>query len=209
VTREDGKGGGQEQVLWGKGASGVRTGDEHAALGVIVLHGRDMQASDLAPFANALGPGLFVFPQAAGNRWWSSPDHGSERAAARAELATICAGMDRAPSKLVLVGFSQGAMLAMDFVLHGGVRPAALVLLSSCTIAPADWTPRAPELAGLRVLVAHGTTDAELPFARGEELRDFARGGGAEVTWLPFEGGHEIPMVVWRALRKLLIEVGA
>ena len=185
----------------------ITAGDPTAPLGVIVLHGRDMQASDLSPFASALGPGLFVFPQARGNRWWSSPDHGFERAAARAELATVCAAMDRPPSQLVLAGFSQGGMLAMDFVLHGGLRPAALVLLSSCTIAPADWTPRASQLAGLRVLVAHGQHDAELPFARGEELRDFARAGGANVTWLPFDGGHEIPLVVWRALRRLLAEL--
>ena len=95
-------------------------------------------------------------------------------------------------------------MLAMDYVLHGGRRPDALALLSSTRIAIADWQPRAAALAKLPVLVAHGRADAELAFAAGEQLRDFAAAGGADVTWLPFDGGHEMPFVVWRALRKLI-----
>jgi phospholipase/carboxylesterase len=27
---------------------------------------------------------------------------------------------------------------------------------------------------------------------------------GARVFWVPFDGGHEIPLVVWRGLRKFL-----
>jgi phospholipase/carboxylesterase len=54
------------------------------------------------------------------------------------------------------------------------------------------------------VLVAHGTSDAELSLTAGELLRDFAVAGGAQVTWLPFDGGHELPLVVWRALRTQL-----
>ena len=64
--------------------------------------------------------------------------------------------------------------------------------------------PRAAQLAGLRVLVAHGRDDRELSFAAGELLRDFAIAGGADVLWLPYDGGHELPLVVWRALKKLL-----
>ncbi len=105
--------------------------------------------------------------------------------------------------RCVLVGFSQGGMLAMDYVLHGG-RVDALALLSSTRIAFGDWQPRLAFLAGLPVLVAHGRADAELSFAAGEGLRDAAMAGGADVTWLPFEGGHEIPLVVWRGLRHFL-----
>jgi phospholipase/carboxylesterase len=212
------------------GLDAIAVGDEQAPLAVIVLHGRQMQASDLAPFAHSLGTrAYFVFPDAPlaaeprGRTWWpvdsearmrrlaSGPMDLSEmdppgRAEARALLdAVVRALTDGAPARrIVLVGFSQGGMLAMDYVLHDGVRPAALALLSSTRIAIADWTPRAPRLAGLPVLVAHGRGDAELSFASGEGLRDFAVAGAADVTWLPFDGGHELPLVVWRALRKLL-----
>ncbi|MEO6688976.1 MAG: hypothetical protein ABIS07_13165, partial [Dokdonella sp.] len=105
--------------------------------------------------------------------------------------------------RLVLVGFSQGGMLAMDYTLHDGC-PDALVLLSSSRIAFSDWEPRLRRLAGLPVLVAHGHADAELAFAAGENLRDAAIAGGAVVSWVPFDGGHEIPLVVWRSLRQFL-----
>ncbi len=209
--------------------AGLRTiaiGDPAAALAVVVLHGRMMEAADLAPFAHSLGvAGYFLLPDGPlaatprGRSWW--PVDSEERARARAQgpldlyamepagrvearalLAEICAtiGRDR---RVALVGFSQGGMLAMDYALHHP-RPAALALLSSSCIAAADWTPRLPELRGLPVLVSHGRSDLELAFAAGERLRDAALAGGAAVTWVPFDGGHEIPLVVWRALRRFL-----
>lgn len=204
------------------GLRALAVGDEAAPLAVVVLHGRQMQASDLAPFAHSLGvPAYFVFPDAPlpaeprGRTWWpvdsearirrlaSGPMELSAmdpagRAEARERLEALCRELAR---PIALVGFSQGGMLAMDHVLHGGTRPQSLALLSSTRIAIADWQPRAHVLAGLPVLVAHGHADMELAFVAGELLRDFAIAGGAQVTWLPFEGGHEIPLVVWRALR--------
>jgi phospholipase/carboxylesterase len=218
------------------GLRALAVGDERADLAVIVLHGRQMQASDLAPFAHSLGvPAYFVFPDAPlpaeprGRTWWPVDSEArmrrlaggpmelsamdpEGRAEARALLEAACKqlvashaahGAGRA-RRIVLIGFSQGGMLAMDHVLHGGTRPQALALLSSTRIAINDWQPRADKLAGLPVLVAHGHADAELAFHAGELLRDFAIGGGAQVTWLPFDGAHEIPLVVWRALRTLL-----
>ena len=123
----------------------------------------------------------------------------------RVEARALLEGLVRSLARrFVLVGFSQGGMLAMDHVLHDGTRPEALALLSSTRIAIADWQPRAARLDGLPVLVAHGRSDAELAFVAGELLRDFAEAGGARVTWLPFDGGHELPLVVWRALRTQL-----
>ena len=207
------------------GLTAITVGDEHAELAVVVLHGRQMEAADLAPFAHSLGvPAYWVFPDAPlpaeprGRTWWpvdsearmrrlaSGPMELSAmdppgREEARSQLAALITALAR---RFVLVGFSQGGMLAMDYVLHDGTRPEALVLLSSTRIAIADWQPRADRLADLPVLVAHGHADQELAFTAGELLRDFASGGGARVTWLPFEGAHEIPLVVWRALRGLL-----
>jgi phospholipase/carboxylesterase len=54
------------------------------------------------------------------------------------------------------------------------------------------------------VLVSHGELDDDLAFSAGERLRDFVAAAGAVVTWVPFAQGHEIPLVVWRRVRKLL-----
>jgi phospholipase/carboxylesterase len=204
----------------------ILEGDPGSPLVVIALHGRMMEAADLAPFARSLGVAAhFVFPDAPivvaprGRSWW--PVDSEERArrvaagpmdlhamdpAGRAEARALLADLIArfADRRIALVGFSQGGMLAMDYVLHADTPPAALALLSSSRIAWDDWQPRLPRLAGLPVLVAHGTADAELAFSAGEGLRDAATAGGAAVAWLPFDGPHEIPLVVWRALRKFL-----
>ena len=61
-----------------------------------------------------------------------------------------------------------------------------------------------PALRGLPVLVSHGEADDDLAFSAGEALRDCLAAAGAAVDWVPFAQGHEIPLVVWRRLRKLL-----
>lgn len=201
----------------------VECGDPASSLVVVMLHGRNMRAADLAPFGASLGTDAhFVFPDAPlaaepGHTWWPVDSEArlreqgardlftmdpAGRSEARAMLGALCHEV-AAGKRLALVGFSQGGMLAMDHVLHGG-RVDALALLSSTRIAFDEWLPLLPRLAGLPVLVAHGREDEELSFAAGEALRDAALAGGAEVTWLPFDGGHGIPLPVWRALRKFL-----
>jgi phospholipase/carboxylesterase len=208
------------------GLSAIAIGDPDATTVVVMLHGRSMLAADLAPFAHALGePAYFVFPDGPlaaaprGRSWWPvdaearaqalmvgpADLHALDppgRAAARRRLSLLCEEV-ASNRRIVLSGFSQGGMLAMDHVLHGG-RVDALALLSSSRIAFGDWQPRLKQLAGLNMLIAHGRFDEELAFAAGEALRDACIRGGADVSWLPFDGAHEIPLVVWRALRQLL-----
>jgi phospholipase/carboxylesterase len=110
---------------------------------------------------------------------------------------------------LVLGGFSQGGMLTCDSVVRAGVAAlevAALALFSASRIAFDEWEPLLGQ-AGLRelpVLVSHGERDDDLAYSAGEALRDCLAGAGAAVDWVPFPDGHEIPLVVWRRLRRLL-----
>lgn len=108
------------------------------------------------------------------------------------------------PGPPILGGFSQGAMLSLDFALHASVPVAALLQLSGAPLGIDAWRPLFPRLSGLPVFASHGRTDPDLSFAAAERLKDELAAAGAEVTWVPFEGGHEIPLVVWRALRKFL-----
>jgi phospholipase/carboxylesterase len=102
--------------------------------------------------------------------------------------------------KLVLGGFSQGAMLALDVALHRDTPPDGLILLSGTIVAASEWTPRMARLAGVPVVMSHGKRDALLPFAIAEALRDQLRAAGATVDWQPFIGGHEIPALVLDAV---------
>ncbi|HEU0036637.1 MAG TPA: hypothetical protein VFQ53_38755 [Kofleriaceae bacterium] len=108
------------------------------------------------------------------------------------------------PDKLVLGGFSQGAMLALDVALHRERAPSSLLLMSGTLLAESEWQPRMAKLAGVPVLLSHGRNDGLLPFSTAEVLRDRLREAGAVVDWHPFLGGHEIPMIVVRAAAELL-----
>lgn len=105
---------------------------------------------------------------------------------------------------LVLGGFSQGAMLALDVALHRAAPPAGLILMSGTLIAEAVWQPRLPTLAGVPVMMSHGRSDMLLPFAVAEILRDQLVAAGAAIDWQPFSGGHEIPRAVITAADALL-----
>jgi phospholipase/carboxylesterase len=104
----------------------------------------------------------------------------------------------------IIGGFSQGGMLALDWVLRGNQRVDGLALLSTSRLALSEWEPQRERLRNLPVFLSHGATDRDLAFAAGERLRDFLLESAAQLTWTPFEGGHEIPLVVWRGLRKFL-----
>jgi phospholipase/carboxylesterase len=201
----------------------------HATL-IVMLHGYAMTADDLAPFGRSLGiPARYLFPQAprtavpAGRAWWpiDAAARGTHRqrgprdlteetpeglARAREELDDyIVTCRERfQPQRLLLAGFSQGGMLACDWLLHCARPLDALLLLSASRLNAAAWDAQRSRLRDLPVFVSHGRRDPDLSFAAGERLRDFAAGAGARVTWVPFEGGHEIPLSVWRSVRKFM-----
>jgi phospholipase/carboxylesterase len=106
--------------------------------------------------------------------------------------------------RLVLGGFSQGAMLSLDVALHRPAPPAGLILMSGTLIAEAVWRPRMPSLAGVPVMISHGRRDPLLPYHAAEILRDRLIEAGAAVDWQPFVGAHEIPRVAIDAAGKLL-----
>jgi phospholipase/carboxylesterase len=138
-------------------------------------------------------------------------DHPHGLAAARKQFGQFLAAVTAearpggtASRKIVIGGFSQGGMLALDWALRGSQRVDGLALLSTSRLALSEWEPQRERLGNLPVFLSHGATDRDLAFAAGERLRDFLLESAAQLTWTPFEGGHEIPLVVWRGLRKFL-----
>jgi phospholipase/carboxylesterase len=97
------------------------------------------------------------------------------------------------PGKVVLGGFSQGAMLSLDVALRSSHALAGLVLMSGTHIAANEWAPRLAGRRSLPVLMSHGREDPILPFAIDEELRATLVAAGLTVEWVPFTGGHGIP----------------
>ena len=197
---------------------------------VILLHGYAMRPADLSPFAHSLGVvAKFYFPRGAhsvpdrGYAWWGIDEEArasalkqgprdladaypASRPAAGAAIDSFLQEVSRGGdgSFTVLGGFSQGGMLACDTVLRTSVAIDGLVMMSASRIAIGDWQEHRARLDGMPVLVSHGKLDSDLGFSAGERLRDWLIDAGALVTWVPFEGGHEIPLIVWRELRRFL-----
>lgn len=214
----DGSGGGDGPLvvlLHGFGAPG----DDLVPLG-------DVYARAMGPAASARGPVRFAFPAAplsldlspGARAWWMidlarfevAVNSGSTRdladdvpdglAPARerisAMLDALQAELGIAGSRVVLGGFSQGAMLSCDVALRSDRPLAGLVLLSGTFLCRPEWTPLLAARAGLPVFQSHGRQDPLLPFSLADELATALRGAGLEVDWLPFAGGHEIPPAV-------------
>jgi phospholipase/carboxylesterase len=112
-----------------------------------------------------------------------------------------------AAGKMVLGGFSQGGMLALDVALHSAVALAGLVVLSGTHIAAREWAARFEARRGLPVFMSHGRADEILPFRVAEGLRGTLTAQGLPVEWVPFQGGHGIPPAVADAVGAFLSRV--
>lgn len=201
---------------------------------VVLLHGFCGLAEDLAPFARSLGvSGRFVVPHGLvdmaprglrGRAWWPIDVDARDAAIARGEPRDLSAfvpeGLTEARhaigelldelarespgSPVVLGGFSQGGMLSCDLALRTDYPLAALAIFSGARIAAREWGPRLATRAGLPVFMSHGRADPDLSFVAAESFKDDLVAAGLRAQWCPFDGGHEIPLVVLRAFKKFL-----
>ena len=170
--------------------AGEPLGQARAAL--VLLHGRGGSAADILALAGELAPPgcASLAPQAAGHTWYpysflmpierNEPHLSSALAAVRAVLAGVAeAGIP--PERTALLGFSQGACLALEFAARHARRYGAVVAFSGGLIGP-DGTPRdyAGTLDGTPVFIGGSDVDAHIPLARMEEsARVLERLGGA------------------------------
>ncbi|MFZ4628706.1 MAG: alpha/beta hydrolase [Blastocatellia bacterium] len=97
------------------------------------------------------------------------------------------------PSRVFLLGFSQGAMMALQLALtHPGLA-AGVVALSGRALPNLDQQLSNPEaLRGFPIFVAHGTIDAVLPIHHGRETRAVLSQLPVELDYHEYPMGHEI-----------------
>jgi phospholipase/carboxylesterase len=129
-------------------------------------------------------------------------------AAARKQLLSavdeLCRSAGVPMSRVVLGGFSQGAMITTDVALRLEEAPAALAILSGTLICKDEWVRLAPRRKGLKVLQSHGMQDPILPYAAAIQLKKLLGDAGLDVELVSFHGGHGIDGDVVVALAKLL-----
>lgn len=175
---------------------------ETAACGGVILHGRGGTAEEMVALAARLAvPEVrWVIPGAEGGRWYPrrfmSPRAGNEaslsKAIASCELALRDAsdGGRIPPEQLAIVGFSQGACLASEFLLRRPDVCRAAVMFTGGLIGPDDtpWAVSKGTLDGVSVLLTGSDTDPWVPEERVRRTARVLEALGAEVDLRIYRG---------------------
>src|SRR5262245_8417321 len=188
---------------------------------VILLHGRGATAEDMLSLAEALAePELaYLAPQAPGHTWYPysflAPIEQNEPFLSRS-LASVGQLVDALGAegfggeRLVLLGFSQGGCLALEYAARHGQRFAAVIGFSAGLIGPAlaQGSYRGA-FGGTEVLLGCSDIDPHIPLARVQESGRMLAALGAEVDVRIYPGmGHSINEDELRRARALLARIG-
>lgn len=167
---------------------------QRARAAMLMVHGRGARAEDILTLADQLAqPGFaYLAPQAADHTWY--PKRFLEPIASNEPWLTsalnfvgdvlkqiIRAGIPA--ERVILLGFSQGACLTLEFAARNAQRYGALVGLSGALIGPDD-TPRqyAGSLDGTPVFLGCSDSDFHVPRERVEQSSAVLRRLGGQVT---------------------------
>ncbi len=176
-----------------------------ARLTLLLIHGRGASARDVLALGREIGVRQVacVAPQAAGNAWYPhsflSPLAQNEpglSSALRAlgRLIDMLGDQGVDTNRIALLGFSQGACLALEFAARHPARYAGLFALSGGLIGPRG-TPRnyTGSLEGTPVFLACSDTDPHVPLDRVHESADVLRRMNATADERIYPGmGHTV-----------------
>ena len=199
------------------------------ALTVVCLHGYGADMRDLAPLAPEIPverPVRWIFPNGpevlewGGHAWFpidvaafeEAQRTGKPRdlsghepqgmAESRLALQGFIEELGASWDRLVLMGFSQGAMMSVDLALRAPTAPAGVAILSGTFVDAKSVAALAPQKKGLAFFQSHGSVDPILGFQEALKLEDALKAAGWKGELRRFEGGHGIPP-------ELLPELGA
>ena len=172
---------------------------------MVMVHGRGADAKSILTLVPVLERPTFTYlaPDAAGNAWYpysfmmptamNEPGISSGMQALRDVLDSIeAAGIP--PERTMLLGFSQGACLTLEFVARNARRYGGVAGLSGGLIGP-DGAPRdyAGSLEATPVFLGCSDIDPHIPKERVEETAEVMERLGASVTMHLYRGmGHTV-----------------
>lgn len=177
----------------------------------VLLHGYGSNEKDLVGLARSVGlDGPLVSlraPERAGNGWaWFPINFGAEPRyapdAADDVLGTVAAELrgirrEHPGKRVVVIGFSQGAMLTMLLAVeHPDALDQAIALSGTLPRRPEPPANFDPETAPL-IYAIHGTADEVVSLERGRQAQMWLEEVGAEPTYNEYDGmGHRVAPAV-------------
>lgn len=126
---------------------------------------------------------------------------------ALASLRAFLEALEEPWERLILGGFSQGAMLALEAALGAPSAPAGLFLLSGTLADEPSLRRLAPARSGLRFFQSHGAQDPLLSHDAARRLYSLLAECGLKGRFLSFQGGHMLPREAVDGLEAYLAEV--
>jgi predicted esterase len=173
---------------------------DSAQAAVVLVHGRGASVADILSLAEEFDvPALaYLAPEAAGHTWYPysflSPIARNQpwldsALSFLAEVVgrAVAAGIPR--HKVAIVGFSQGACLATEFVARNATRYGALVAFTGGLIGPPGTRFKYPgDLSGTPCFFGAGDPDPHVPWERVKESASVLSALGGEVTLRRYPG---------------------
>ncbi|MFZ0566073.1 MAG: dienelactone hydrolase family protein [Chlamydiales bacterium] len=194
---------------------------EQDGMYVILLHGFGANAADLVPLSRLSNKPTWIFPNApyevpvsanySGRAWfpidlevirkalterdleYTSDLFSLELAESRQKIEALISERNIPRSKLILGGFSQGAVLAVETALFANDKVAALLIFSGILVNASNWKKRLSLHASTPFFQSHGTEDPIFPLKKAKDLEHLLQEGGLKGKLYSFEGGHGIP----------------
>jgi phospholipase/carboxylesterase len=157
----------------------------------VLLHGRGASAQNILELGYEVGDGnvAFLAPQAAQNTWYPNSFLAPIKQnqpwldSALAKVAACideCNAVGLGTEQIAVIGFSQGACLASEFVARNPSRYGALIAFTGGLIGPpGSIGDHSGSLFGTPIFLTSGDHDPHVPWSRVEETRGvFLRMGG-------------------------------
>ncbi len=116
------------------------------------------------------------------------------------KIFTFIESMRLEPKEIIIGGFSQGAMVATDFIYSKKFKPRGLIHLSGTVIRQNLWM--SGSLDGIPIFHSHGKYDPVLPVQGAHHFKSISKSKKHHLEI--FQGGHEIPIEVLLKLKDFL-----
>lgn len=199
---------------------------------VVLLHGYGSTNNDLAPLSRVCpqmrwlfpaGPEKIVFgPDYTGYGWFPvdvmklraaleekrfdtiANALSKELPAASKRLEQFLQALDTPLEKVILGGFSQGAVVSTDCALTLKENIQGLLILSGTLTDEERWAQLVNQHKELPFFMSHGKHDDVLPYELAARLEKLLQKGGLKGKLHSFNAGHEVPFSLLLELQPFL-----
>lgn len=170
---------------------------EKAGKAVIMIHGRGATAKGMLQLSDQLPEAAYLAPQAANRTWYSrsfmEPEEKNQphlnSALEKVEgLVKKCAD-EVGKENVFLLGFSQGACLASEYIARNPDRYGGLLAFSGGLIGE-EIGEFSGDMEETKVFLGCAENDPHIPKERVEETEEVFENLNAEVEKYIFDGSH-------------------